>query len=128
MSYNITNWTTKRIENLVIPFAALYDKSIREDWLPDQPTINPDTQEIAIRCGCEQEIKGTFADETNSGIRVTAFDMRGEGSGTFWHDVLRPALKRSTGILEAVRIWEGGDHVDRLRVKDGVITEETIEL
>lgn len=43
-------------------------------------------------------------------------------------------IQKSSGVvkyiiaLEAVRIWEGGDYVDRLRVKDGVITEEEVEL
>lgn len=106
MSYNVTNWTTKRIKNLVIPFSALYNKDVvRKDWLPEQPKINPDTQEIVITCGCGQEIKGTFADETKSAVRVTEFDMHGEGSGSFWHECLRQALEKSTGTLEAVIIY-----------------------
>lgn len=127
MSYNITNWTTKHIENLVIPFSALYDASIRKDWLPEQPRIIPG-QGIVIECGCGQTINGSFADETNSAIHVSGFDMHGEGSGSFWHEVLNQALEKSTGMLEVVRIWEGGDYIDRLRVKDGVVTEEKIEL
>lgn len=128
MSYNITNWTTKRIINLVIPFSALYSDSIRRDWLPEQPEVNLETQEVTIKCGCEQTIKGSFADETNSAIRVTELGIRGEGSGSLWHEALKQALGKSTGTLEAVRVWEGGDYVDRLRVEDGVITEEKIEL
>lgn len=130
MSYNITNWTTKRIENLVIPFSALYDASIRKDWIPEQPRLVPHSghQGIVIEGGCGQMIEGSFADETNSAIRVSNFDMHGEGSGSFWHEVLKSALEKSTGTLEVIRIWEGGDYIDRLRVKDGVLSEEKVEL
>lgn len=128
MSYNITKWETKRLENLVIPINALYADTIREDWLPEQPTISANGQEVIIRGGCEQEIKGLFVDTERTAIRITGFQMRGEGSGTFWHEVLRQALKKSTGTLEAVRVWEGGDYIDRLSVKDGVVTETGVKL
>lgn len=131
MSYNISQWKTKRIENLVIPFSALYDESLRKDWIPNPPIIseNLGKRGLTIECGCGQEIKGFAGDENPiAAIHVTEFDMHGEGSGTFWHEVLEQALKKSTGLLEAVRVWEDGDYIDRFRVKDGVISEKEIEL
>jgi len=61
-----------------------------------------------LECGCEQEITGVLVD---SNFTVTEFDMIGEGSGTFWEWILEPALKESTGILEATLVWEGGDTI-----------------
>lgn len=133
MSYNISQWKTKRIDNLVIPFSALYNESLHKDWLPEKPIIavseNGDFV-LNIECGCGQEILGLAIKEGGSiiAIQVTAFDMSGEGSGTFWHEVLERALRKSTGLLEVVRVWEDGDYIDRLLVEDGVVTEEKIEL
>ena len=59
---------------------------------------------------------------------MTGFDMSGEGSGTFYNWILKPALKQSEGILEAVLIWEGGDSIQWLTVKAGKVTERDIEL
>ena len=54
--------------------------------------------------------------------------MCGEGSGTFKHLILDEALKESTGELEAVLVWEGGDSITRFIVKDGEVSESNIEL
>jgi hypothetical protein len=125
MSYNIDNWKTKKLDNLVIPLKALY-KHKRKDLHPEQPVItNEETNEVTIECGCEQEIKGTI---TEGLLTVTEFDMTGEGSGTFYEYILKPALEESTGVLEAVLIWEGGDTIQRLVVKNGEILETNIEL
>lgn len=58
MSYNITTWKTKKMDNLVIPIDALY-MTDREDWIPEKPEIfNFKTNEVDIECGCEQKILG----------------------------------------------------------------------
>lgn len=125
MSYNIDTWKTKKLENLVIPLKAFFEHE-RSDWHPKQPKIiSAGTMEIEMECGCEQLIKGVLKEGL---IYVTEFEMSGEGSGTFKHWILEGALKQSTGELEAVLIWEGGDSISRFKVKDGVIEESEIEL
>jgi hypothetical protein len=125
MSYNIDRWKTKKLEGLTIPLAAFY-KHPRKDWHPKQPILtDPEAGAVELRCGCEQHIKGVLKDGR---LMVTEFDMTGEGSGTFYRDILEPALKESVGTLEAVLIWEGGDSVNRLMVKDGKVETEDIEL
>lgn len=126
MSYNIDTWKTKKLENLVIPMAAFF-KHPRKDWHPEVRYASPLTadNEVVISCGCEQEITGTIKDGL---LAVTKFDMSGEGSGTFYGWILKPALEESTGRLEAVLIWEGGDSINRLIVSDGKISEEGIDL
>lgn len=124
MSYNIDTFKIKRLENLVIPLKAIYE-GVREDWMPDQPVIeNTETNLVSITCGCGQEIIG-FLKEGN--IHVTKLNMYGEGSGT-WMGYFENSLKKSTGVLEAVRIWEGGESIDRLIVENGKVKIEDVEL
>ena len=125
MSYNIDTWKTKRLENLTIPREAFY-RSERTDWHPEcDEGTDLFAGQITLHCGCDQTIKGTL----DSGqIRITEFDMAGEGSGTLYHEILEPALKESRGYLEAVLVWEGGDSITRLVVNDGEVTSEEIEL
>ena len=125
MSYNIDSWKTKKLKNLTIPLKAFFEHK-RTDWHPKQPEIvNAETMEIEMDCGCEQLIKGILKDGI---IHVTELKMYGEGSGTFKDWILDEALKQSKGELEAVLVWEGGDSITRLKVKDGVIEETDVEL
>lgn len=125
MSYDISTWKTKKLENLTVPLKAFY-KHPRTDWHPRQPVItNAETNEVTLECGCEQKIKGILKDGI---LTITEFDMSGEGSGTFYGWILESALEESKGTLEAVLIWEGGDTVQRLTAKDGQVTTRDIEL
>lgn len=125
MSYNIDTCKTKKLENFVIPLTALYECE-RKDWRPEQPKIlNAITMEVEIEGGCEQTIKGILKDGM---LTVTDLDLSGEGSGSFMHYVMEPALKKSKGELEMVFVWEGGDSITRLTVKDGEVKEEDVEL
>lgn len=125
MSYDIDTWKTKKLDNLIIPLKAFYE-SKRTDWHPSQPEIiDAEIMEVELECGCEQHIEGILKDEL---LTVTKFNMYGEGSGSFKRYVLDNALKQSTGELEAILIWEGGDSITRLKVKDGVISEDEIDL
>jgi hypothetical protein len=126
MSYNISKCTIKRLENLVIPLEAFF-RHERADWHPTHGTI-PDFDnplEIVLECGCEQTIAGKLEDGK---LRVKEMHLSGEGSGTFYSWILAPALKESSGILEAVLVWEGGDSISRLKVENGNVEDEEIEL
>ncbi len=124
MSYEITSWKTRKLENLAIPYPAFF-LSTRKDWHPDEPEIiNAETNEVSMKCGCEQEIKGRLKDGI---LHITELDLSGEGSGSFMYYVMNDALKRSAGILEARLVWEGGDSVTNLSVKDGVVEQMEIE-
>lgn len=124
MSYNIDTWKTKRLENLIIPIDAFF-KHERSDWHPEQHVEDVATGKTILECGCEQEIHGFLVDGK---FTITEFDMTGEGSGTFMEWILEPALKESTGHLEAVLVWEGGDSVERLVVNDGTVAKTAIDL
>jgi len=130
MSYNISDWKTKRLENLVIPMKAFYIYD-RKDWHPTfEFTIEGNDVEVARLQDFEFVLEGIVKGETEETaiLKVSDIDITGEGSGTFMSWILVPALKQSTGILEAVLIWEGGDSITRLSFNDGEFTEEEIEL
>lgn len=122
MSYNITELVTKTC-TIKIPLDALYSVG-REDWRPDNPELQPDGSFI-ISCGCEQDIIGDISENI---LTINELNMSGEGSGTFMNEVFEPALKQSMGELIAVRIWEAGDSIDKLIVKDGDVKTEKVEL
>jgi len=125
MAYNIDTAKIKRLESLVIPLDQLYVHE-REDWHPTQPKIlNADTMEVEIKGAFEQTIKGLLKDGQ---LHVTEMDLQGEGSGTFRNWILDPALKKSTGILEASFVWEGGDSITKLTVNNGDLKEVEVEI
>lgn len=122
MSYNIDTWRTKHLDNFVLSLAALYECSNRFD----DPVLNLKDETITIEGGAEVlEITGR---RDGDALTVTEITCYGEGSGNTFHDVLVPVFKRSTGTLIASCVWEGGDSITRLTVKDGVVTEEPIEI
>ena len=134
MSYNISTWKTKRLENLVIPMGALYD--ISEDlkqrgWMREPPrfTCWKDAPTVVRVNGLgEGYVSGEPSLLNSDMLMVSEITVYGEGSGTAFFDILKPALTKSTGVLEAVLIWEGGDSISRLLVEDGIVTESDIEL
>lgn len=127
MSNNIESWKTKKLENLAIPLSALYGD---EDayWNPDKPEIEGiEDNEIRVSIHvCEDgDITGRI--RLDNTIFVDSIKLRGESSGHMFFYTVEPALHKSTGILEAVLIWESSD-ITRLIVHDGQVTQENIEL
>ena len=55
-------------------------------------------------------------------------NLYGEGSGWVMHDIFVPAFRESEGFFVASMVWEGGDTINRISVKDGVIEWEDIEI
>ena len=126
MSYNIDTWKTKKLKNLEIPVEAFY-RHPRKDWHPKQPVVvDVATMKVRVNFPCGGgEVEGVLKDGF---IHVESIDLYSEGSGGFMVYVLEGALKESRGELEAVLVWEGGDSITRLSVKDGVVTEKEVEL
>lgn len=121
MSYNITHSDVKVLNNLVIPYNAFFEHS-RKDWHPKSSIFVDDSGNsvVTLDCGCEQTITGILKDGQ---LSVTGLNLSGEGSGTFMNWILEPALEQSTGELEVFLIWEGGDSITTLTVKDGEVYE-----
>lgn len=118
MSYNISNWSTKKLDGLLIPFRALEGL--------DKPSFNLGTGELRWEGDLAEgfELVGKSHGEE---LAVSSIRMYGEGSGHAF-DRLEAILKDSTGVLIASLVWEGGDSISRLTVKDGVVKHEDIEI
>ena len=121
MSWNIDNFRVKKIENLKIPVASLY-KHGQEDLYPEIANNNDGTATVSI---FDNRMYGTI---DNGIFTCTNIECYGEGSGTVMGDVLEPALKDSTGEFIASCVWERGEEINRLIVKDGDISWEDIEI
>jgi len=131
MSYNISSFRTKRLEQLSIPFAAL---TVLSQELVDRGWGSHLSAEIRVK---EKELavyidfvegEGVVGVLSGTNVIVREICLMGEASGTAYREILLPALKTSTGILEAVLIWEGGESITRLIVNDGEVIEQDVEL
>lgn len=59
-------------------------------------------------------------------LTITNVKCYGSGSGGGWTDIIEPILAKTKGVFEAVLVWEGGDSLYRLKVKDGKMTQEDL--
>jgi hypothetical protein len=99
MSYNITTWKTKTLQDFTIPLAAVHAlPDVRVELLP-----NGEVKATGLAEGFE--LGGTW--DSISLLRVTSLKLLGDGSGFVW-EYLLTALKQSKGSLVAVQIWESG--------------------
>ena len=121
MSYNVDSWKTKELSGLRIPIASLY-KHERSDWHPEREELPDGSTVLRVM---DSQLVGTVAGDV---LTVTRIQCSGEGSGTALNWIIEPALADSKGTLVAVRVWEGGDSIDRLTVRDGVVESIPVEL
>lgn len=124
MSYNISHWKTKTLADFIIPLTAF--RHAPEGWEPQIIFLPTPVEGAEVHVVGAGKITGILLPEGR--IRVSQINLSGEGSGHEWHDVFCPAFKESTGILEAVLIWEGGDSVSRVHVQNGFVLETPFEL
>lgn len=122
MSYNCTTFKVKKLENLRIPMASFY-KSQRRDWHPSRSIRDDGTIELAIM---ESSFITGYLD--NDILNVKSIECSGEGSGSAMNIILEPALKDSTGELIVSCVWEGGESIDQLIVKNGDIEWKPIDV
>lgn len=120
MSYNITRFILKNIDNLKIPVASFY-KHPRTDWHPKEIEEDGLTTFRLNECSLQGIVRSDV-------FCCDGIDCHDEGSGTYMKWILEPALSDSTGTLEVVCIWEGGDEIQRLIVEDGRVKWIDIEL
>jgi len=77
--------------------------------------------------------EGSFIDDTmklrvlsSDVLEVTRVDWCGEGANKV--EELRAALSHTQGLADLLIIWEGGDSISGLRVKDGEVTEHVVSI
>jgi len=121
MSYNCDTFKVKELEDFSIPVIKFFEKN-EASWYPDK--VKDDDESVVFSYG-DQELEGKIEDDIFLCKRV---NLSGEGSGYLINKVFKKLFLESKGLLIAVCIWEGGDSVNRLIVKDGVETWENIVL
>lgn len=121
MSYNIDTFKLKTLDELSFPVSALY-KNPRKDWHP----VREDREDgVTVFTNMETELRGKVDGDR---YHVTYISCYGEGSGTVMNDMLEPAFAESTGHLVASCVWEGGDCINRLEVRNGTVYWKDIEI
>ena len=121
MSYNISTWKVKKLENLRIPLSSFF-KHERHDWHPEKKN---DEKGVLTLEMMESHITGKVAHDT---LEVIDIQICGEGSGTSMNWIVEPALEDSSGELIASCVWEGGDSINQIIVKDGKVEWKDIEI
>jgi hypothetical protein len=126
MSYNISVFKVKKLENLIIPLRAFYI-SPRKDWHPES---RKHKDGLITLSGCDGEGVTGVMDGSMGNIVLKVRDVHicGEGSGCFMREIFEPALEKSTGFLTASCIWEEGDSISKLIAENGDIRWENIEI
>lgn len=122
MSYNVTSWKVKKMDRLSIPLSAFFTHQ-RKDWHPGRVENEDGSLTLEGLEGCF--VRGVV---DGASIKVKEIECCGEGSGTFFSWILEPALKSSSGVLEATLVWEGGDTITRLLVRDGTLTNDDLDI
>jgi len=116
MSYNITGFAIKKLDNFTLPYAAVLEASEGNVNIADD-VLTFDSFPVE-----DMEIVGTLDDKR---LNVTDLKYSGTWSGNYWDEV-EELLKQSTGTLKARIVWEGGDSVEVVTVKNGEITRKDV--
>lgn len=122
MSYDISNFKTIEIKDLIIPVKALTDKvdELDESW--DMEIYNFENFD-EISCGSGFRLCGNIIDDE---IHITDIKINDDGCGRLFEFRFVPALEKSKGYLKAIITWEGGEEIEIFTVKDGEIEREDI--
>jgi hypothetical protein len=122
MSYNIDRWKTKELGDFRIKMHAL---KFAEDYL-EHPMLDLSTGELMFdgRSGGF----GLRGKQDGDVLIVSRLENYGEASGTMQEYLIDNVFPHSTGYFHAVLVWEGGDSIERLQVRDGAIEREEIDL
>ncbi len=121
MSYKIDTWKLKKLVNLAIPLESFF-KSSRTDWHPEKAYDENGMLTLEFMSGT---ITGNIVDGI---VHIKDIKIYGEGSGNDLYETIEPALEDSTGELVASCVWEGGDSINQLIVKDGKVEWRDIEI
>jgi hypothetical protein len=80
-------------------------------------------------CILEDEDEPTLSGVIESNKLITRYfnGWTGDFSRDLYYDILLPLFEEFDGTLEACVVWERGDSVKRLKIRNGVVKEIEIE-
>lgn len=127
MSYNISNFILKKV-NLTLPVGFNF-----KDWAEDrgldpwnEMVVSGDMKTWEINEGGEGfSLSGIMEPE---GFIVESIDCSGEGSGSDYRDYLLPLFAEYGGDLEASVVWECGDSIEKIKIRNGKVSTEKVDL
>lgn len=115
MSYNCTD--SEYISGkLYINIADRYHLALNNRELPEISFLHTWMEEHCI---------GTTDDPAI--LEIKKFSWYGDGSGYCMDYLTDTILPKTTGEAEIMFIWEGGDSITGLHVKDGVVTKKNVK-
>ncbi len=72
--------------------------------------------------------RGAITASASGEVALETFEWHGEGSGNAFHDHMADVASSIRGHVEAVVIWEGGDRITGLRIRDRVMTQPAVRM
>lgn len=121
MSYNIDEWKQYAC-TLTIDIDTLEETYDEIDF--SRPGPDGGVLIVAQTTAENGEIVGTLR---NGIVTIDTIIHVSEGSGSSIDD-LEELLTSTKGTYRAVLIWEGGDGISLLKVDDGVVSNETLDI
>lgn len=119
MSYNLDNFRVVKVDNFRINPQRL--DSMADAGALDMYKYDNGRWTIQFAFPEVGEMEGRRVNE-NGVFVVESIQLYGGGSGLFMSETLEPLLAEdSAGYLEAILVWEGGDSLQRMTVRDGQI-------
>lgn len=118
MSMRITSFQVKELSGLLVPLSALLkqDPYARLQYSERNKNFRVNVM--------ESYIEGRILPSV---FEVTNVAFYGEGSGTLLSTYLEPVLKKSTGYMKALLVWEGGE-IEAFECKDGKFSYKQVEI
>lgn len=123
MTWNISDFKVKELHDFKLNLDTIRETIIQENGVVELSNYEIFNNTLIFFGGLE--IKGQIKNEW---LVVTNFDWHGSWSGTVWRDILLPSFVTSTGTMIAVLIWEQGEEIEQITIKDGVIETKEIIL
>ena len=121
MSYNITSVKHKEL-NLKVPLTFILDKEVMGDiWYKGLKVHNNRFELLFDEDGTE--IKGEMIDDKT--VKITEFDASSSYFlTTSVPEIITELCKKYKGSVKMTVVWEGGDSVQRIEIKDGNIIKD----
>ncbi len=116
MSYNITDVKTIKIDACMVQSDLLRLYRAHKTRLPEGNFLTEHKRNEAVTVDGESLIK------------LSNFWWCGEGSGYAYELLFETIAPQVRGLVEVVFVWEGGDSLGGLRIKNGKVTEHEVLL
>ena len=123
MTYNISSIKLKKVDNFKFDIEELTYRFFRYFNRSTSIDVITEGEETTVYFFDGAEITGQLDGQW---LELKKLGITGEFSGTIWNNVIVPSLPKTTGKLEAVLIWEGGDYIERVTIDNGECHNEQI--